>query len=335
MKRSRTKITLETIDQSLHDMRECLGNMAEDIRRTHRDMTEHIELLCTVAEQADRPGKTQATEQAGLPGEVQAAEQADRTGGAQADPSDEHSTDASSELAAVLLETSDSMELAHSAITDICAQAETVCECADSRKSDFAGIREQTMQLKEHISKAGAQTQEIQASVQSGTKEFLAQAKAVSQDNELMQTLLDISSQANLLALNAAIEAAKAGEHGKGFAVVAREIDVLAARTADAAGEIRKLIHIISHAADSMREINDKTGALPAAIAAVEDTAERVSRTAMTSAAAISDIAAKTKELSNAAEAGSRLISRSREHFEQLTESADTFLPQNSNPPRE
>jgi methyl-accepting chemotaxis protein len=172
---------------------------------------------------------------------------------------------------------------------------ETLSGNATEQATQLEEVAASVEEISGNISNSGEKAQEMSISAEKGLKfskeglGLIQTTTAVVEEINEYQTKIEnatqqidqIAFQTNILSLNAAVEAATAGEHGKGFAVVAQEVRNLAAKSAEAAEEIKGLVsESISKAQEGSSQANKTLEAFNNVIENIESTKSLVEQVA-------------------------------------------------------
>jgi methyl-accepting chemotaxis protein-1 (serine sensor receptor) len=129
---------------------------------------------------------------------------------------------------------------------------------------------------------------------------------------DIISVIDGIAFQTNILALNAAVEAARAGEQGRGFAVVASEVRSLAGRSAEAAKEIKTLIHSSVERVEQGTALVDQAGVtmneVVAAIRRVTDIVGEISSASSEQAAGVTQVGEAVNQMDQVTQQNAALV---------------------------
>ncbi|RLJ39457.1 methyl-accepting chemotaxis protein [Acidovorax sp. 106] len=191
----------------------------------------------------------------------------------------------------------------------------------------------QASQLAVNASSVAVQGGNVVAEVVSTMRGINDSSKKIA---DIIGVIDGIAFQTNILALNAAVEAARAGEQGRGFAVVASEVRNLAQRSAQAAKEIKGLIHTSVERVEQGSALVDQAGTtmteVVASIRRVTDIVAEISAASSEQSQGVSQVGEAITQMDQVTQQNAALVEESaaaadslRLQAQQLVEAVAVF----------
>ena len=182
----------------------------------------------------------------------------------------EELTDTASTQSQSMNDMKQAIEQLAAAVTDVAENATELAHFVDNTNNEAHQANDKMHSTVEATSKGAQDMSNVMnnmSSIETNVNELVTVVQSVgnsmSEVNNIIGLISDISNQTNLLSLNASIEAARAGEAGKGFAVVATEIGHLAEDSRKSTEKIEKIIGDVNSRIQNMVDkTNESVGAI-------------------------------------------------------------------------
>ncbi len=145
--------------------------------------------------------------------------------------------------------------------------------------------------------------------------------------SQIIGVIDEIAFQTNLLALNAGVEAARAGDAGRGFAVVGSEVRALAQRSADAAREIKALIHTSTQQVGSgvklVGEAGQALGRIMAQVGEVSGVVAGIASSAREQASGLAEVNTAVNQMDQMTQQNAAMVEQSTAASHALAQEAE------------